>query len=176
MNSNINTHGFIYDSNSNVFYDGSLKTVFELRGTLARRGSTLQYSINWSNRIVWYLNWVQTNDLCYVVPSISFLIFLVQAFRIFVDAWNFSILYILWDDWQIFMFSGSNELLQQQLEYILLKPNCHSWEISKIQSGREYILEEIYAIKFCFWNRTTSALQPEETTSKGTRVSCVYYQ
>ena len=27
-----------------------------------------------------------------------------------------------------------------------------------------------------FWNGTTSALQPEESTSKGTRVSCVYYQ
>ena len=26
------------------------------------------------------------------------------------------------------------------------------------------------------WNATTSALQPEEITSKGTRVSCVYYQ
>ena len=26
------------------------------------------------------------------------------------------------------------------------------------------------------WNGTTSALQPEESTSKGTRVSCVYYQ
>ena len=26
------------------------------------------------------------------------------------------------------------------------------------------------------WNNTTSALQLEETTSKGTRVSCVYYQ
>ena len=26
------------------------------------------------------------------------------------------------------------------------------------------------------WNGTTSALQPEETTSKGTWVSCVYYQ
>ena len=26
------------------------------------------------------------------------------------------------------------------------------------------------------WNDTTSALQPEEITSKGTRVSCVYYQ
>ena len=26
------------------------------------------------------------------------------------------------------------------------------------------------------WNGTTSALEPEETTSKGTRVSCVYYQ
>ena len=26
------------------------------------------------------------------------------------------------------------------------------------------------------WNSTTSALQPEEISSKGTRVSCVYYQ
>ena len=26
------------------------------------------------------------------------------------------------------------------------------------------------------WNGTTSALKPEEITSKGTRVSCVYYQ
>ena len=26
------------------------------------------------------------------------------------------------------------------------------------------------------WNSTTSALQPEEITSKGTRISCVYYQ
>ena len=26
------------------------------------------------------------------------------------------------------------------------------------------------------WNGTTSALEPEEITSKGTRVSCVYYQ
>ena len=26
------------------------------------------------------------------------------------------------------------------------------------------------------WNGATSAFQPEEITSKGTRVSCVYYQ
>ena len=61
-----------------------------------------------------------------------------------------SLLYILWDDWPIFMILGSNEQLQQQLEYILLKPDCHSWWISKIQSGREDTLEEWYAIKFCF--------------------------
>ena len=60
------------------------------------------------------------------------------------------LLYILWDDWPIFMVSGSNEQLQQQLEYTLLKPNCHSWWISKTQFGREDILEERYAIKFCF--------------------------
>ena len=46
--------------------------------------------------------------------------------------------------------SGSNEQLQQQLEYILLKPHCHSRWISKMQSGHEDTLEERYAIKFCF--------------------------
>ena len=35
------------------------------------------------------------------------------------------------------MISGSNEQLQQELEYTLLKPDCHSWGISKMQSGRE---------------------------------------
>ena len=60
------------------------------------------------------------------------------------------LLYILWDDWPIFMISGSNEQLQQQLEYTLLKPDCHSWWISKMQSGRQDTLEERYAIKFCF--------------------------
>ena len=54
------------------------------------------------------------------------------------------------DDWPIFMISGSNEQLQQGLEYTLLKPDCHSWWISKMQSGREDTLEERYAIKFCF--------------------------
>ena len=48
------------------------------------------------------------------------------------------------------MISASNELLQQQLEYTLLKPDCHSWWISKVQSGREDTFEERYAIKFCF--------------------------
>ena len=76
----------------------------------------------------------------------------VQAFKIFVDSWKFRMLliYILWDDWRSFMISGSNEQLQQQLEYILLKPDCHSWWISKIQSRREDTLEERYAIKFCY--------------------------
>ena len=60
------------------------------------------------------------------------------------------LLYILWDDWPIFMISASNEQLEQQLEYTLLKPDCHSWWISKIQSGREDTLEEKYAIKLCF--------------------------
>ena len=37
--------------------------------------------------------------------------------------------------------------IQQQLEYTLLKPDCHSWWNSKMQSDT---LEERYAIKFCF--------------------------
>ena len=48
------------------------------------------------------------------------------------------------------MISGSNEHLQQELEYILLKPDCHGRWISKMQSGREDTLEERYAIKLCF--------------------------
>ena len=57
------------------------------------------------------------------------------------------LLYIVWYDWPIFMISGSNEQLQQQLEYTLLNPDCHSWWSSKVQSGRE---KERFAIKFCF--------------------------
>ena len=87
----------------------------------------------------------------YVVHSM-FPDFFVQAFKIVVDSWKFNmlLLYILWDDWPIFRISASNEQLQQELEYTLLKPNCHSWWISKMQSGREVTLEERYAIKFCF--------------------------
>ena len=78
--------------------------------------------------------------------------FFVQGFKIVVDSWKFTmlLLYILWDDWPIFMISSSNEQLQQQLEYTKLKPDYHSWWISKMQSGREDTLEERYAIKLCF--------------------------
>ena len=82
-------------------------------------------------------------------PSIIFQTFFVLASKIVEDYWTFSmlLLYILWGDRTIFMISASKEQLQQQLEYTLLKPDCHSWWISKMQSGRE---EERYAIKFCF--------------------------
>ena len=56
-------------------------------------------------------------------------------------------LYILWDDWPIFMISPLKEQLQQELEYTLLKPDCLSWWISEMQSDT---LEKRYAIKFCF--------------------------
>ena len=86
------------------------------------------------------------------MPSISFQTFFVQEFKIVVDPWKFSILllYILWDDWPIFRISGSNQQLQQELEYTLLKPDYPRLWISKMQSGREDTLEERYAIKFCF--------------------------
>ena len=85
----------------------------------------------------------------YVVPSISFQTFFAQTFKIVVDSWKFTmlLLYILWDYWPNFMISGSSEQLQQQLEYTLLKPDCHCWWISKMQSDT---LEEQYAIKLCF--------------------------
>ena len=84
--------------------------------------------------------------------SICFQTFFVQVFKIVVDSWKFSTLlrYFLWNDWPIFIISRSNEQLQQQFEYTLLKPDCHSWFISKMQSGRDDTLEERYAIKFCF--------------------------
>ena len=88
----------------------------------------------------------------YKVLSISFQTFFVREFKIVIDSWKFSILllYILWDARSIFMISNSNEQLQQQLEYTLLKPDCHSWWISKMQSGRGDILKERDPIKFCF--------------------------
>ena len=92
------------------------------------------------------------HPLIFVVHSISFQTFFVQACKIVVHSWTFStlLLYILWDDRPIFMISASNEQIQQQLEYTLLKPDCHSRWISKIQSRREDTLEEWYAIKLCF--------------------------
>ena len=80
------------------------------------------------------------------VHTISFQTFFVWTFKIVLDAWKFSKL-LLWDDRPIFMISRSNEQLQQQLEYTLLKPDCHSWWISKMQSDT---LEERCAIKFYF--------------------------
>ena len=90
---------------------------------------------------------INQTTMRYEVHWISFLTFFVWAFKI--DSWKFTmlLLYILWNDWPIFMISGLNEQLQQKLEYTQLKPDCHSWWISKMQSDT---LEERYAIKLCF--------------------------
>ena len=45
------------------------------------------------------------------------------------------------------MILSLNEQLQLQLEYTLLKPDCHNCLISKLQTDT---LEERYAIKLCF--------------------------
>ena len=62
------------------------------------------------------------NRTKYAVPLIIFQTFFVQAFKIVVHSWRLSmlLLYILWDDWPIFMISRSNEQLQQELEYTLI--------------------------------------------------------
>ena len=53
--------------------------------------------------------------------------FFVQAFKIVIDSLRtMLLLYILWDDWPSFMISGSNQQVQQQLEYTLLKPDYRS--------------------------------------------------
>ena len=72
--------------------------------------------------------------------------------KIVIDSWKFSmlLLYILWHDWPIFMISGLNEQLQQQLEYTLLKPNFHGKGISKMKSGREDTLEKTIYNKILF--------------------------
>ena len=82
------------------------------------------------------------------------------------------LLYILWDDWPIFMISASNEQLQQQLEYTLRKPDYHSWWISKLQSGREDTLEERYAIKLCF-KLGKNATDVYEMLQTAFRASCM---
>ena len=94
-------------------------------------------------------------------PSISF------------QTWTFNmlLLYIWWDDWPILMISDSNEQLQQELEYTLLKPDCHSWWISKMQSGREDNLEELYAIKFYF-KHGKIATETYGTLQTAFRLSC----
>ena len=78
--------------------------------------------------------------------------FFEDVFIIVVDSWKFTmlLLYILWNDRPIFMISGPDEQLQQQLEYTLQKSDYHSWWSSKMQSGHQDTLEEWYAIKFWF--------------------------
>ena len=66
----------------------------------------------------------------------------------------------------------SNEQLQQELEYTLLKPDYHSWWISKMQSGHEYTLEEWDAIKICF-KLGKNATETYEMLQTAFRPSCM---
>ena len=67
--------------------------------------------------------------------------FFEWAFKIVEASLKFImlLLYIFWDNGPIFMISGSNEQLQQELEHTLQKSDCHF-----------DTLEERYAIKFRF--------------------------
>ena len=91
----------------------------------------------WANIVLYYI--YSCNNIYIRGAFNKFPDFLVQIFKIVVDSCKFSMLslYILWDEWQIFMISGSIEQLQQQLKYTQLKPDYHSWGISKKQSGRQ---------------------------------------
>ena len=60
--------------------------------------------------------------------------------------------------------------LQQQLEYTLLKPDCHCWWISKMQS---YSLEERYAIKLCFKLGRNDATETYGMLQTAFRPSCM---
>ena len=79
------------------------------------------------------------------------------------------LLYVLWDDGPIFMISGSNEQLQQQLEYTL-QPDCHSWWISKMKSDT---FEERYAIKLCFKQFGKNATEKYGMLQTAFRPSCM---
>ena len=64
--------------------------------------------------LLWYMKYgrfsnAKSCSYIYVWNSISFQTFFVQAFKIVVDSWKFSLLllYILWDYWPIFMISHS---------------------------------------------------------------------
>ena len=71
------------------------------------------------------------------------------------------------------MISATNQQLQQQLEYTLLKPDCHSWWFSKMQSGREDTLEKRYAIKFCFKLGQNDATETYGMLQTAFGVSCM---
>ena len=70
------------------------------------------------------------------------------------------------------MISCTNEQQQQQLEYTLLKPDCHRWGNSKMQSGREDTSEERYTIKFCL-NLKKKATETYGMLQTAFRPSCM---
>ena len=69
--------------------------------------------------------------MIYMVHSIGFQIFFVQAFKIVVDSWKFSrlLLYSLWDDWPIFMISPTVAI------------GIHSTKAWLSQLGKKYNLD-----------------------------------
>ena len=75
--------------------------------------------------------------------------FFVQAFKINVDSWKTSmlLLYIFWDDWPIFFYFW---LIKTATAGIGIHPN-KAWLLQPLNFKKAiWILEERYAIKFCF--------------------------
>ena len=69
-----------------------------------------QYNLPWKNNVEKAFNMLLTWTIRGAFNKFPDFFFL-QEFKIVVDSWKFSILllYILWDDWLIFMISASNE-------------------------------------------------------------------
>ena len=100
----INTPRTIFENVNFLLNDWYLDMFFSL--------FLVEYYIFKTNIVRQYL---QPNATAYVVHSICFqTFFFVQVFKIVVDSWKFTILllYVLWDDWPIFMISDSNQQLQ----------------------------------------------------------------
>ena len=78
----------------------------------------LQSVLLWQTKVRINIFLVSDRVYTYDVHTISLQTFFVWACKIVVDSWKFSMLlqYILWDEWPIFMISGTNEQLQQQLK------------------------------------------------------------
>ena len=99
--------------------------------------------------------------------------FFVQAFKIVVDSWKFNmlLLYILWDDRPIFGWEDTlEEWYAIKLCFELGKNATETYGM--LQSAFQRLLTRSHKrtsmepSRSC-WNSTTSALPPEEITSKG---------
>ena len=107
----------------------------------------VKFNHNINKPLKWRVDFMKKKGISEVHTISLQTFFFVQAFGIVIDSWKFSMLFlnILWDDWPIFMISDSKGQLYQQLEYTLLKPDCHC--IFKIHQHSD-TLEERCAIKF----------------------------
>ena len=78
--------------------------------------------------------------------------FFVQAFKIVVDSWKFSmlLLYNLWDDWPFFYDFRYKSTATAGIGTHPNKAWLSQLVNFKMQSGREDTLEERHAIKLCF--------------------------
>ena len=97
---------------------------------------------------------------------------------------NNPILVTIWPRWastQFLTFAIVQTLLQETFGYslsseVIIMRQLRKWKrLWRRSLTRSHKRSSMGPSRSC-WNGTTSALQLEEITSKGTRVSCVYYQ